>query len=145
MTARNERLRERQKALGLEPVQTVLHPDDKAALLEFAFQLRVRRGTLTPADSKRVNDAATVQTPPAPTDSEILAAAIDDLPTPADSQILAALPVQSALVDPTIAQTKINRVAAVVGDYESRRHETSPRWGVARELLPKLREVLKDE
>lgn len=61
MTARNERLREKQKALGLEPVQTVLHPDDKAALLDFAFQLRVRRGTLTPTDIKRVNDAATVQ------------------------------------------------------------------------------------
>ena len=149
MTARNERLRERQKALGLEPVQTVLHPDDKAALLEYAYQLRVKRGTLTPTDMKRVNDAATVQTPPAPTDSEILAAAIDDLPAPApiptDSQILAALPVQTVSIDPTTAQSKINRVAAVVGDYESRRHETSPRWGVARELLPKLIEVLKDE
>ena len=59
MTARNERLRERQKALGLEPVQTVLHPDDKAAFLEYAYQLRVKRGTLTPTDIKRVNDAAT--------------------------------------------------------------------------------------
>jgi hypothetical protein len=66
MTARNERLREKQKALGLEPVQTVLHPDDKATLLEFAFQLRVRRGTLTPTDIKRVNDAATVQAAPIP-------------------------------------------------------------------------------
>ena len=66
MTARNERLREKQKALGLEPVQTVLHPDDKAALLDFAFQLRVRRGTLTPTDIKRVNDAATVQAAPVP-------------------------------------------------------------------------------
>jgi hypothetical protein len=58
-TPRNIKLREKQKALGLEPVQTVLHPDDKAALLDFAFQLRVRRGTLTPTDMKRVNDAAT--------------------------------------------------------------------------------------
>jgi len=66
MSVRNERLREKQKALGLEPVQTVLHPDDKAALLDFAFQLRVRRGTLTPTDIKRVNDAATVQAAPVP-------------------------------------------------------------------------------
>lgn len=71
MTERNEKLRERQKALGLEPVQTVLHPDDKAALLEFAFQLRVRRGTLTPTDCKRVNEAEKIKPTPAPHDDRL--------------------------------------------------------------------------
>ena len=110
MTARNERLRERQKALGLEPVQTVLHPDDKAALLEYAYQLRVKRGTLTPTDIKRVNDVATVQDPPAPI--------------------------------PTIAQTKIDGVAAVVARFEADIHETSPRWDQAIKLLKELKETL---
>lgn len=137
MTARNERLRERQKALGLEPVQTVLHPDDKAALLEYAYQLRVKRGTLTPTDIKRVNDAA-----------------IDDLPAPApiptDSQILADSPVQTDSIDPTIAQTKIDGVAAVVArfeaDYSDKVSKSKDgklaRWDQAIKLLKELKETL---
>ena len=130
MTARNERLRERQKALGLEPVQTVLHPDDKAALLEYAYQLRVKRGTLTPTDIKRVNDAA-----------------IDDLPAPAtiptDSQILEALPVQTVSIDPTIAQTKIDGVVAVVARFEAiKKTETSPRWEKAVQFIRDIKEAL---
>ena len=130
MTARNERLRERQKALGLEPVQTVLHPDDKAALLEYAYQLRVKRGTLTPTDIKRVNDVA-----------------IDDLPAPADSQILADSPVQTNSVDPTIAQTKIDGVVAVVArwdnDAKTKNWLTTGRsWEKGFKLLTEIKEAL---
>ena len=118
MTARNERLRERQKALGLEPVQTVLHPDDKAALLEYAYQLRVKRGTLTPTDMKRVNEAA-----PAPTDD---------------------LPVQTDSINPTIAQTKIDGVAAVVARFEAiKKTETSPRWEKAVQFIREVKEAIK--
>jgi hypothetical protein len=154
MTARNERLRERQKALGLEPVQTVLHPDDKAALLEYAYQLRVKRGTLTPTDIKRVNDDLPIQNTPAPTDSKILAAAIDDLPAPApiptDSQILEALPVQTESIEPTTAQSKINSVAAVVARFEAAHYAAVSnskdgklaRWDQAIKLLRELKEKL---
>lgn len=128
MTARNEKLRAKLKESGLEPVQTVLHPDDKAALLEYAYQLRVKRGTLTPTDIKRVNDVATVQAPPAP--------------IPTDSQILADLPVQTVSIDPTIAQTKIDGVVKVIETYEADIHETSPRWDQAIKLLKELRETL---
>ena len=115
MTARNERLREKQKALGLEPVQTVLHPDDKATLLDFAFQLRVRRGTLTPTDIKRVNDAATVQAAPVP------------------------------ITHDDRHDDRIERIQAIVESFDSvKKKETSPRWEKAVQFIKAVKDALKN-
>lgn len=123
MTARNEKLRAKLKESGLEPVQTVLHPDDKAALLEYAYQLRVKRGTLTPTDMKRVNDDLPIQNTP--------------VPIPTDSNLLD---------DTTIAQSKINGVAAVVARFEAiKKTETSPRWEKAVQFIKAVKDALKNE
>lgn len=123
MTERNEKLRAKLKESGLEPVQTVLHPDDKAALLEYAYQLRVKRGTLTPTDMKRVNDDLSIQNTP--------------VPIPTDRNLLD---------DTTIEQTKINGVAAVVARFEAiKKTETSPRWEKAVQFIKAVKDALKNK
>ena len=98
---------------------------------------------------KHLDDLSDEDEPPPatiPTDGKILDAAIDDLPAPipTDSQILEALPVQTDSIDPTIAQSKINGVAAVVARFEAiKKTETSPRWEKAVQFIRDIKEALK--
>ena len=124
---RKQAYREKIESMGVAQESIYVHNEDKQALRIYAARLRQARGCSLPTDSK------------------ILEAAIDDLPAPApaDSQILADLPVQTALVDPTIAQTKINRVAAVVARFEAmKKTETSPRWEKAVQFIRDIKEAL---
>ncbi len=116
--------------MGVVQESVYVHNDDKQTLRIYAARLRQARGCSLPTDSK------------------ILEAAIDDLPAPipTDSQILAALPVQTASIDPTIVQTKIDGVAAVVARFEAiKKTETSPRWEKAVQFIRDVKEALKNE
>lgn len=65
---------------------------------------------------------------------------------PTDSKILADSPVQTNSVDPTIAQTKIDGVVAVVARFEAiKKTETSPRWEKAVQFIRDIKEALKNE
>ncbi len=127
---RKQAYREKIESMGVVQESVYVHNEDKQALRIYAAQLRKARGCSLPTDSK------------------ILETAIDDLPTPTptDSQILAALPVQSALVDPTIAQSKIDGVVSVVVRFEAmKKTETSPRWEKAVQFIRDVKEALKNE
>jgi hypothetical protein len=125
---RKQAYRAKLDSMDLTQESVYVHNDDKQALRIYAARLRQARGCSLPTDSK------------------ILDAAIDDLPAPADSQILADSPVQAALVDPTIAQTKIDSVAAVVARFEAmKKTETSPRWEKAVQFIRDIKEALRNE
>jgi hypothetical protein len=125
---RKQAYRAKLDSMDLTQESVYVHNDDKQALRIYAARLRQARGCSLPTDSK------------------ILDAAIDDLPAPADSQILADSPVQAALVDPTIAQTKIDSVAAVVARFEAmKKTETSPRWEKAVQFIRDVKEALRNE
>ena len=125
---RKQAYREKIESMGVVQESVYVHNDDKQALRIYAAQLRQARGCSLPTDSK------------------ILEAAIDDLPAPADSQILADSPVQTDSIDPTIAQTKIDGVAAVVARFEAiKKTETSPRCEKAVQFIRDIKEALKNE
>jgi hypothetical protein len=125
---RKQAYRAKLDSMDLTQESVYVHNDDKQALRIYAARLRQARGCSLPTDGK------------------ILDAAIDDLPAPADSQILADSPVQAALVDPTIAQTKIDSVAAVVARFEAmKKTETSPRWEKAVQFIRDVKEALRNE
>jgi hypothetical protein len=125
---RKQAYREKIESMGVAQESIYVHNEDKQALRIYAARLRQARGCALPTDGK----------------------ILDDLPAPADSQILAALPVQTALVDPTIAQSKINGVAAVVArfeaDYSDKVSKSKDgklaRWDQAIKLLRELKEKL---
>jgi hypothetical protein len=121
---RKQAYRAKLDSMDLVQESIYVHNDDKQALRIYAARLRQARGCSLPTDGK----------------------ILDDLPAPADSQILADLPVQTALVDPTIAQTKINGVAAVVARFEAiKKTETSPRWEKAVQFIRDIKEALRNE
>jgi hypothetical protein len=121
---RKQAYREKIESMGVVQESIYVHNDDKQALRIYAARLRQARGCSLPTDSK----------------------ILDDLPAPADSQILADLPVQTALVDPTIAQTKIDGVVAVVARFEAiKKTETSPRWEKAVQFIRDIKEALRNE
>lgn len=125
---RKQAYREKIESMGVVQESVYVHNEDKQALRIYAARLRQARGCSLPTDSK------------------ILETAIDDLPTPADSQILADSPVQTDSIDPTIAQTKINGVAAVVARFEAiKKTETSPRWEKAVQFIKAVKDALKNE
>jgi hypothetical protein len=63
---------------------------------------------------------------------------------PTDSKILENLPVQTASIDSTIAQTKIDRVVTVVESFEAKGYqESSPRWAKGFELLTAIKKAIK--
>jgi hypothetical protein len=125
---RKQAYRAKLDSMDLTQESIYVHNDDKQALRIYAARLRQARGCSLPTDSK------------------ILDAAIDDLPAPipTDSKILAALPVQTVSIDPTIAQTKIDGVAAVVARFEAiKKTETSPRWEKAVQFIRDVKEAIK--
>ena len=131
---RKQAYREKIESMGVVQESVYVHNDDKQALRIYAARLRQARGCALPTDSK------------------ILDASIDDLPAPipTDSQILEALPVQTVSIDPTIAQTKIDDVAAAVARFEADYYEKLSksksgklaRWDQAIKLLSELKEKL---
>lgn len=67
-------------------------------------------------------------------------------PLPTDSKLLENLPVQTASIDSTIAQTKIDRVVTVVESFDSmKKTETSPRWEKAMQFIKAIKDALKNE
>jgi len=110
---RKQAYRAKLDSMDLTQESIYVHNDDKQALRHYAAQLRQARGCSLPTDGK------------------ILEAAIEDLP------------VQTNSVDPTIAQTKIDGVAAVVARFEAiKKTETSPRWEKAVQFIRDIKEAL---
>jgi hypothetical protein len=115
---RKQAYREKIESMGMVQESVYVHNDDKQALRIYAAQLRKARGCPLPADSK-ILDAARIQ---------------EDVS------------VQPESIDPTIAQTKIDRVAAVVESFDAmKKTETSPRWEKAMQFIKAIKDALKNE